>query len=81
MENYELTLSEYWRIMRKRQKTIAIVFALVMISTVIFTKLQTPIYEAVLELKIERHQPILAVSASGQGQPLFLWMWGRKQMI
>jgi len=67
MENYELTLSEYWRIMRKRQRTIGTIFALVMISTVIFTKLQTPIYEAVLELKIERHQPILAVSTSGQG--------------
>jgi succinoglycan biosynthesis transport protein ExoP len=67
MENYELTLSEYWRIMRKRQHTIALIFALVMLSTIIFTKLQTPIYEAVLELKIERHQPILAVSATGQG--------------
>lgn len=67
MENYELTLSEYWRIMRKRQKTIAIIFVLVMISTVIFTKLQTPIYQAELELKIERHQPILALSATGQG--------------
>ncbi len=70
MENYELTLSEYWRIMRKRQKTIAFIFALVMVSTVIFTKLQTPIYEAVLELKIERHQPILGVSALGQGAAL-----------
>jgi len=67
MENYELTLSEYWRIMRKRQGTIALVFALVMISTVIFTKLQTPIYQADLELKIERHQPMLAVNSTGQG--------------
>jgi len=66
MENYELTLSEYWRIMRKRQSTIAVIFALVMVSTVIFTKLQTPIYQAVLELKIERRQPVLAV-APGQG--------------
>jgi len=53
--------------MRKRQKTIFVVFALVMISTVIFTKLQTPVYEAVLELKIERHQPIMAAAGSGQG--------------
>ncbi len=68
MENYELTLSEYWRIMRKRQRTIGTIFALVMVSTVIFTKLQTPVYQAVLELKIERHQPILAVSPEGQGE-------------
>ena len=66
MENYELTLSEYWRIMRKRQRTIAVIFVLVMLSTVIFTKLQTPIYEAALELKIERHQPVLTLNASGQ---------------
>jgi len=56
--------------MRKRQKTIAIVFALVMISTVIFTKLQTPIYEAVLQLKIERHQPILAAVGQSAAVPL-----------
>ncbi|MBI4309260.1 MAG: hypothetical protein HY591_02900, partial [Candidatus Omnitrophica bacterium] len=58
MENYELTLGEYWRIIRKRKWTIAAVFVLVMLSTVIFTKMQTPIYEAALELKIERRQPV-----------------------
>jgi polysaccharide biosynthesis transport protein len=67
MENYELTLSEYWRIIRKRVNTIAAVFVLVMVSTVIFTSFQTPVYEAVLELKIERRQPLLAITPASQG--------------
>jgi len=53
--------------MRKRKGTILTIFALVMISTVIFTKLQTPIYQAELELKIERHQPMLTLSSPEQG--------------
>ena len=67
MENYELTLSEYWRIIRKRQGTIAGVFVLVMVSTAIFTSSQTPVYQATLELKIERRQPLLTIAASEQG--------------
>jgi succinoglycan biosynthesis transport protein ExoP len=70
MESYELTLSEYWRIIRKRQGIIALVFVLVMISTVIFTKLQTPVYESVLELKIERHQPVVAIASKGGATPV-----------
>lgn len=66
MEHYELTLAEYWRIIRKRKEIIAFVFALVFISTFIFTRLQTPIYEASLELKIERRQPV-AVSDQTAG--------------
>ncbi|MBF0571585.1 MAG: AAA family ATPase [Candidatus Omnitrophica bacterium] len=67
MENYELTLGEYWRIIRKRRNTIVIVFTLVMASTFIFTKMQTPIYQSSLELKIEHHQPTAAVTASEKG--------------
>jgi polysaccharide biosynthesis transport protein len=68
IENYELTLSEYWRIIRKRKEIIAIVFVLVMISTVIFTKLQTPIYQSTLELKIERRQPLMIITGTEQQQ-------------
>jgi capsular exopolysaccharide synthesis family protein len=57
MEQSELTLTEYWRIIRKRKWTIVFVFLLVTVSTSIFTKMQTPIYEAVLELRVEKQQP------------------------
>ncbi|VAW48337.1 hypothetical protein MNBD_GAMMA03-2084 [hydrothermal vent metagenome] len=59
MENPEITLSEYWRIIRKRKMTIVFVFVSVMISTAIFTKLQTPVYQAALELKIEKQLPVI----------------------
>lgn len=65
-QHYELTLAEYWRIIRKRKEIIAAVFALVFMSTFIFTKLQTPLYEASLELKIERRQPVTAAPAAGE---------------
>ena len=66
MENSELTLSEYWRIIRKRKETIIFVCVLIIISTIIFTKLQTPVYESSLEIKIEKQQPIIAVASSEQ---------------
>ncbi len=56
MDNPEIILSEYWHIIRKRKLTIVFVFALVMAATVVFTKLQTPIYEASLDIKIDRQQ-------------------------
>lgn len=67
MENPEVTLSEYWRIIRKRYKTILAVLFPVIISTFIFTQMQTPVYEAVLELKIERRLPVAMDGASIQG--------------
>ncbi len=66
MEHYELTLSEYWRIIRKRKWTIVFVFIMVMLSTAIFTKLQTPVYEAMLELKIEKQHPVITLASNGE---------------
>ncbi|MCD4780883.1 MAG: polysaccharide biosynthesis tyrosine autokinase [Candidatus Omnitrophica bacterium] len=65
MENPEITLSEYWRIIRKRKWTIISVFITVFLSTVIFTKLQTPVYHSAIEIKIEKQQPLLADSTTG----------------
>jgi len=65
MDAPEITLSEYWRIIRKRKTALIVVLFLVVGSTIIFTKLQTPVYEASLEIKIERQNPI-TVSTTGQ---------------
>jgi capsular exopolysaccharide synthesis family protein len=61
-QHYELTLAEYWRIIRKRKWTITFVFVMVIVSTIIFTKWQKPIYESSLELKIDKSQPMVALS-------------------
>ncbi len=66
MENPEITLSEYWRIIRKRKMTIVFVFVAVMVSTVIFTRLQRPIYQASLELKIEKPASMITMTTSSQ---------------
>ncbi len=67
MENPEFTLAEYFRIIRKRKWTLGGVFIIVMLSTAIFTKLQTPIYEASLELKIEKQQTAMGELTGGGG--------------
>ncbi len=57
-QSYEVPLSEYWRIIRKRKLTIAFVFIAVVLSTLVFTSLQTPVYDASVELKIEKTVPL-----------------------
>ncbi|MFT5388362.1 MAG: hypothetical protein ACI9E5_001498, partial [Candidatus Omnitrophota bacterium] len=74
MKNPEVTLSEYWRIIQKRKGNIAFVFIMVMISTFFFTKLQTPLYQSSLEMRIEKSTSIdLDDSKSNQGQPLYFY--------
>ena len=51
---YEVPISEYWRILKKRRATIVLVFAVVVMATVVFTRMQTPVYQAAIDLKVER---------------------------
>ena len=51
---YEIPLSEYWRIFKKRKLTIIVVFAAVVLATIVFTKMQTPVYQASIDLKVDR---------------------------
>jgi len=64
---YEVPLSEYWRVVRKRRWTVLAVFAVVVLSAGIFTKLQTPVYEAAIELKVEKTVP-LSTNLQGAGK-------------
>jgi len=72
MENPEITLSEYWRIIRKRKGTIMFVLFLVILSTAVFTKMQTPVYQASLEMKIEKRQPLAVLDSQGSNNRQFL---------
>ncbi len=65
-QNYEIPISEYWRVMRKRRMTVLVVFGLVVLSTVFFTKLQTPVYVATIELKVERSIPLQQALSSAK---------------
>ncbi|MCA9408491.1 MAG: polysaccharide biosynthesis tyrosine autokinase [Candidatus Omnitrophica bacterium] len=56
MDHYEISLAEYFRIIRKRKWTILSVFSLVFLSTVMFTKSQPKVFQAYLELRIENQQ-------------------------
>ncbi len=61
----EIPLSEYWRIIRKRRITVFLVFLAVVFSTMMFTRFQTPVYEASIELKVENLMPLGADFKAG----------------
>jgi uncharacterized protein involved in exopolysaccharide biosynthesis/Mrp family chromosome partitioning ATPase len=56
MDPSDITLFDYWRIIRKRKGIIFYVTAVVFLSTIGFTRLQTPIYETMTEVKIDRKE-------------------------
>lgn len=51
---YELNLRDYIRILRKRKWVILFTFVIIVISSILYTRSQTPIYEASAAIKIER---------------------------
>ncbi|MBU1864238.1 MAG: AAA family ATPase [Candidatus Omnitrophica bacterium] len=53
MNQYDITLADYWRIIRKRKWIIGIIFCIVFVSTVVFTSMQIPRYEASAKIRIE----------------------------
>ncbi len=73
-QSYEVPLSEYWRILKKRKVTIMAVFTAVVMATVVFTKMQTPVYQASIDLKVDRNalfeKDAAAASAGGKSLDL-----------
>jgi capsular exopolysaccharide synthesis family protein len=51
--NAELTLQDYWRILHRRRGIFALTWAACVAATFVFTKLQTPVYQAQGVIKIE----------------------------
>lgn len=62
MAQYELNLQDYWRIIKKRRWTLFFTLVSVVGSVVVFTKLQTPIYQATATVKVEPQMSIAGVS-------------------
>lgn len=71
-EEESIQLLDYWRVILKRKWTIITVFAVVVLTTAIYTFTATPIFRASARLVIEKENPnvlsieeVLAVDASG----------------
>jgi capsular exopolysaccharide synthesis family protein len=62
MAQYELNFQDYFRIVNKRKWTIFLCAFTVIVSVIIFTNLQTPLYKASATLKIESSLVIQGVS-------------------
>lgn len=52
MPRYELNLQDYWRVIRKRRWIIIAIFFAIVIPTLIYTKLQHPVYQAEAQIAI-----------------------------
>lgn len=63
---YELSLRDYWRIIRKRKLIIVISLIIVMGSSSFYTNLQTPLYRAVASVRIEQRRML-----SNIGMPVY----------
>jgi tyrosine-protein kinase Etk/Wzc len=67
MAQYELNLHDYWRIIKKRRWIILLTAVAVIASVVVFTNLQTPLYQATATVKVEPSMVIPGVATSDAG--------------
>ena len=61
MAQYELSLSDYWRILRKRYRVLAGSVALCLLVTTFSLQRQTPVYRVVAKIKLERPRSVSGV--------------------
>ena len=61
MAQYELNLSDYWRVLKKRRWVIFVTLLAVLGSVTVLTNLQTPIYQATATVKVEPNMSIPGV--------------------
>lgn len=60
MAQYELSLSDYWRILRKRYRLVLGCIAGVLLVTMFYLERQTPVYQASARIKLEKAQTMSA---------------------
>lgn len=60
MAQYELSLSDYWRILRKRLYVVVGTLAVIVATTAFYLQRQTPVYQAEAKIKLEQSQAISA---------------------
>lgn len=62
MAQYTLSIHDYWRIIRRRERVIFFTALLTIIFSYIYTSLQTPVYKAMAVVKVEPKKTIPGVS-------------------
>ncbi len=65
---YELTLSDYWRILMKRRMLIIASFFIVLILAVVYTNTKTPIYQTTSAVRISSSPRAFQSDAMGYGR-------------
>lgn len=60
MAQYELSLSDYWRILRKRLYVVAGSFVVILATAAFYLQRQSPVYQAVAKIKLEQSQAMTA---------------------
>ncbi|MBI4323474.1 MAG: polysaccharide biosynthesis tyrosine autokinase [Candidatus Omnitrophica bacterium] len=58
MAQYELSLTDYWRILRKRYQIVAGSVFLLLLMTVIYLQRQEPVYQTSAKIKLEKSQMV-----------------------
>lgn len=58
MAQYELSLTDYWRILRKRYQIVAGSVLLLLLLTVIYLQRQAPVYQTSAKIKLEKSQMV-----------------------
>ncbi|PIV54098.1 MAG: hypothetical protein COY53_02875 [Elusimicrobia bacterium CG_4_10_14_0_8_um_filter_37_32] len=66
-QQYELSLYDYWRVIRRRKFILFFTFAAVMISTWIFTNMQIQIYQSIAMVKVESTLIVPGVATESMG--------------
>lgn len=61
MAKLEMNLVDYLRVIRKRKRIIFLSFILIVVSTFLFTRRQTPIYSSSCKVKIEQRKSVAEI--------------------
>ncbi len=71
MAQYTLGIYDYWRIIRRKKWVIFFTASLTVISTYIYTSLQTPVYKAAAVVKVEPQKTIPGVAVDVSGWDMY----------
>ncbi|MDI6757078.1 MAG: polysaccharide biosynthesis tyrosine autokinase [Endomicrobiia bacterium] len=72
MNQYTLGIHDYWRIIRRKKWVIIFAAAATVFSTYIYTDMQTPLYRATAEVKVEQPKSIPGVAVDQSGWDMYM---------
>ncbi|PKN02041.1 MAG: hypothetical protein CVU77_01080 [Elusimicrobia bacterium HGW-Elusimicrobia-1] len=72
MTQYTLGIHDYWRILRRKRWVIIFVAVATVFSTYVYTDMQTPLYRATAEVKVEQPKAIPGVAVDQSGWDMYM---------